>query len=248
MKRCTKCGAEKGESEFYSDRSRRSGLSDGCKSCVLVERAAHRAANREKLKLQARVDRRLVPERGIWHAMNARCASPASTQYANYGGRGIRVCDRWRGSFEAFVADMGPRPSASHSIDRIDVNGHYEPGNCRWATQAEQSRNKRDNRLVTAFGKTLCLAQWADETGVPASVIGHRISRDWSAEAAVTTPPAVQRRGGLTIRGETLSVLAWSKRVGLSRHAIDKRLNHGWTPEDAVFTPRQAGGRPRKAA
>lgn len=91
-----------------------------------------------------------TPEYRAWASMRQRCANPKSARYDNYGGRGISVCDRWQ-SFEAFFADMGPRPTSEHSIDRIDNDGNYEPGNCHWATRSEQQQNKRaypaDNRL-----------------------------------------------------------------------------------------------------
>ena len=83
------------------------------------------------------------PEYRAWIAMKGRCYNPATTRFAYYGGRGVSVCDRWRHSFSDFLADMGPRPSPDHSVDRIDANGHYEPTNCRWATRAEQHANMR---------------------------------------------------------------------------------------------------------
>lgn len=86
-----------------------------------------------------------TPENGIWRAMLARCRNPNSTAYHKYGARGIAVCERWH-RFENFLADMGERPTPKHSIDRIDVLGNYEPGNCRWATPDEQARNKRRPR------------------------------------------------------------------------------------------------------
>lgn len=91
--------------------------------------------------------RREPVERHIWRGMLWRCGMLGAAGQRNYAGRGIKVCERWL-SYEAFFADMGPRPSGRHSIDRIDVNGHYEPGNCRWATPTEQARNKRTSLMI----------------------------------------------------------------------------------------------------
>jgi hypothetical protein len=118
-----------------------------------------------------------APEYAVWAGMIQRCTNPADLNYHNYGGRGITVCDRWRESFEAFKSDMGPRPSQRHTIDRIDVNGNYEPSNCRWATATEQARNTRSNRRITVGDVTLCVAEWAERSGIPIETVHARLYR-----------------------------------------------------------------------
>lgn len=94
--------------------------------------------------------RGLSPEYRAWRSMKQRCGQPRQKAFPNYGGRGISVCERWLESFENFLADMGPKPSPQHSIDRIDNDGDYEPSNCRWATGSEQRRNQRPRRTRVA--------------------------------------------------------------------------------------------------
>lgn len=129
-----------------------------------------------------------TPEYQAWMGMKNRCRHPRCKAYPNYGGRGIRVCERWAADFSAFYADMGPRPSPLHSLDRIDSNGHYEPGNCRWATRAEQNRNTRANVVVSAWGRQQVVTDWAREVGIDPKVIKARIDAGWPAEDALTRP------------------------------------------------------------
>lgn len=128
------------------------------------------------------------PEYTAWQKMIQRCEDADGDHFDRYGGRGIRVCARWRDDFRAFLADMGPRPTSMHSIDRSNREGNYEPGNCRWATRKEQARNKSSNRQITAFGETLCLAAWAERFGLPRKTISDRLKLEWTPERAVSEP------------------------------------------------------------
>lgn len=106
------------------------------------------------------------PEYIAWKAMRQRCYNPNERQFEDYGGRGVKICDRWQ-NFENFLADMGKKPSPKHSIDRIDVNGDYCPENCRWATVDEQANNKRNCIMVTHNGKTQTFKQWCKGLNLP---------------------------------------------------------------------------------
>lgn len=128
------------------------------------------------------------PEYRAWHCMKQRCHNPTDAAYPLYGGRGIEVCDRWKNSFELFLADMGPRPTPDHTLERTDNELGYGPGNCRWATQMEQCRNTRHNHTVTWDGKTFCLTDWAIHLGIKKTTLGMRLRSGWSVERALTTP------------------------------------------------------------
>lgn len=123
----------------------------------------------------------------VWQAMRHRCSMPINPDWKNYGQRGIRVCDRWS-KFENFLADMGRKPSPQHSIDRINTNGNYEPGNCRWATTREQARNKRNNRILEHNGERLCVAEWAEKTNLPSYLIFRRLAIGWSVQKTLSAP------------------------------------------------------------
>jgi hypothetical protein len=123
-----------------------------------------------------------------WQAMRKRCYYKNLLQYPDYGGRGIKVCDRWQ-SFENFYADMGDPPSDKHSIDRIDNNGDYCPENCRWATRSEQNNNARRNHILEYNGESMTIAQWEQRLGFKQGVLRNRINAlGWNIERALTTP------------------------------------------------------------
>lgn len=121
----------------------------------------------------------------IWNGISKRCLNPAFIGWRLYGSRGISVCDRWR-QFENFLADMGPCPSSRHSLDRFpNADGNYEPENCRWATPKEQSRNKRNNRMLTVSGETHCVTEWAEIRSMSMRTILARLNLGWTHEQAV---------------------------------------------------------------
>lgn len=122
-----------------------------------------------------------------WRAMHQRTGDPNYKGYENYGGRGIAVCESWC-DFKNFYADMGDRPSGSHSIERMNNEMGYSPENCKWATRDDQAKNKRNNRILTDGKRTMHLAEWARELGCEPGTIAGRIQRGWSEARAVTTP------------------------------------------------------------
>lgn len=124
-----------------------------------------------------KINGRVRSEYKIWSAMIERCTNPNNKAFFRYGMRGISVCHRWRSSYEAFLFDMGRRPSNRHCIDRINNEGNYEPVNCRWATYTEQGKNKSNNHWLEYNGKKMILQDWARELGVADSVIWFALHR-----------------------------------------------------------------------
>jgi hypothetical protein len=119
------------------------------------------------------------PEHIAWCNIKARCYKPSHNSYPNYGAKGITVCERWLNSFENFLADMGRRPSLSHSIERKDNSLGYSKENCIWADKKAQARNRTNNRRVTIGGTTLLLCEWADKTGIRWDTLKYRLDAGW---------------------------------------------------------------------
>ena len=174
-----KCGNTGPVASYYL----RSGLSQSC-GCLQSEIVAESLR-----KTSYRHGYTSIPEYKTYTSMLYRCDNPKDTHFYLYGGRGITVCSRWRESFEAFYADMGPKPSPEYSIERMESNGNYEPDNCKWATAIEQSNNTSRNFNVTALGETHSISQWEALTGINHETIRARIVKlGWLPESAVTKP------------------------------------------------------------
>lgn len=178
-RRYVRCQCTCGTVKDIMVQSLRAGLTVSC-GCFMRERAAKQKPNLTHGLTGTRVYR-------VWRNMHSRCENPNVPCYEHYGARGITVCKRWF-KFENFLADMGPPPSPGHSIDRIDWTGNYSPKNCRWATDAEQARNRSDNILLTFDGKTMTAWDWAAELGIGPSTVYWRLKRGWSAERTLTAP------------------------------------------------------------
>ena len=163
---------------------------NGCfnqKLVIMTKSGALCNAHRIRLSRYGRLHKKApLPhhhERRAWANMNSRCNNRNTPGYHLYGGRGIEV--RYS-SFEAFFSDIGPRPSVSHSVDRINTNGHYEPGNCRWATKIEQGNNVRRNVVLTMNGLSMTISEWARRGGIKVNTLQYRLRRGWDLERALT--------------------------------------------------------------
>lgn len=124
------------------------------------------------------------PLYATWLGMRERCNNPGHRRYSHYGARGIRVCSRWD-HFPNFAVDMGPKPSPKHTLERKENDDHYEPNNCRWATQKEQCSNKRNVRLITFDGFTGTIPDWCDRTSLNYTTLYQRLYKNWPLERAL---------------------------------------------------------------
>lgn len=196
-----------------------------------------------------------------WDSMIQRCTNENSPDYPRYGGAGITICERWM-KFENFYADMGKRPEGM-TLDRFpDKKGNYEPGNCRWATPAEQQRNLKSNTYVAYKGETKLLIDWAEEKGIPRDLLRQRLNRGMKDDELFA--PSYSRFKGIegaqrrkraswavkyAAHGKTLTIKEWSKELGVTVNTLEQRLQkYRMPPEKALVSgnlPKGAEG-PRK--
>lgn len=154
--RCS-CGVEKWTPVYR--------LLDGIKSCGCYQREVFADIGRKSAHKRIIHGMSSSPEYNAWHCMISRCTTKSDRRYKDYGGRGIKVCERWS-KFAEFYTDMGCRPSSNHSLERLDNNGDYSKSNCKWGTVEEQSNNKRGSLKLCLDGRTKTITQWAAELRV----------------------------------------------------------------------------------
>ena len=177
-----------------------------------------------------------------YRAMKNRCYNANVDAYPNYGGRGIKVCDRWLGyyGFQNFMSDMGPRPEsktkeskrATFSLDRIDVDGDYSPENCRWADWGTQENNKTSNIFLELNGEKHTITEWSRKLGIKKTTICARLKRGYSVEKALQKP----------VVEKDFELARLAREHGQVYHTVYRRVKiDGWSIEDALNTPPQMG-------
>lgn len=171
----------------------------------------------------------------IWDGIKERCYNPNCKSYKNYGARGIKMCSEWKFNFIAFYKwAMENGYKEGLSIDRINVNGHYEPFNCRWITHKEQMNNTRINVYITFNNETHTLQEWSEITGISYSALRYRKNHHWSVEKMFSE----KEQNLITFNGESHTIREWAKILNIKRETLKSRLTYGWSIEKAFTTPK----------
>lgn len=165
------CNCDCGNTKVIGRHGILSGRAKSC-GCYMKEQSSKYNSNRGNPLIKENHS-----EYSSYVRMKSRCLVESNNRFNNYGGRGIKICDRWLDSFENFLKDMGKKPTEKHSIDRIDVNGDYTPDNCKWSTNSEQQRNKRGNLLVNVNGKIVCAKEASEILGINYNTLFQRVKR-----------------------------------------------------------------------
>ena len=173
--------------------------------------------------------------RKVWTSIKQRCLNPNVSGYDSYGGRGIKIHPDWVDSFESFYTYMGDKPTAAHSIDRIDNDGNYEPGNVRWATPEEQVRNRKNTLKCTYMGKEQPLAELADIFGIPYPALYKRVvQRGWDIDKAIETPIKTKEERCFEYRGKMRSLADICQLEGKGYRTVHRRICDGIPLKDAL--------------
>jgi hypothetical protein len=207
--------------------------------------ACHTKKSKEETNTRtvSKSNRVLYPrEESSYRNMMSRCYNSNATGYEYYGGKGVKVCEEWKQSFNNFYQDMGIRPENT-SLDRIDVNGDYSKENCRWASPIEQARNTTYNNYIDFDGKTLCIEEWANIVNMKANTILYRLRRGWPVEEALGYKERVKKvyNGRLSVEdledlvkcissGE--SQVSYGKRIGMDASQVNRLYNKFKTKEE----------------
>lgn len=230
MKTCIKCADQKEASEFPA----RGGT---CKVCAALYNKRYREENQNQIREQRKdyyygggYDKQST--RKTWYGMLLRC--DGKTERKDYFDRGITVCDRWR-TFENFLSDMGEKPKGL-TLERIDNDGNYEPSNCKWATMAEQSRNKRTTLRIPHEGEIKCGRDVARDLGISENAIYKRIEKGMTPEEAITTPVKPKERF-IEFNGQRKCIKDWARSIGMKYETLIRRIDAGWPVEKALTTP-----------
>lgn len=180
-----------------------------------------------------------TPEYRIWAGIKQRCFNPRRKEYERYGKAGITMHQPWVENFEEFYDHLGPRPSKTHSVDRIDNSLGYEPGNVRWATPEEQAQNSSIARPITLNGRTMTASEWSRELGVGFTTIIARLNRNYSAEDVLSRGRISSSNDArlLTFNGETKRLVDWAREIGITDRALKKRLRRGVPLDRALKNP-----------
>lgn len=189
--------------------------------------------------MKTHLHRRTVPSPtySTWLAIKKRCLNPKASGYDRYGAIGISVHPPWAKSFEVFLKDVGERPSQAHSLDRVNGAKGYDPGNVRWATPKEQSRNRSSNTMLTLNERTLTAVEWAELMGLNPTTLYMRLKNGWDVQRAITTPQAPRKARLLTLNGKTQNPRAWAAELGIAEATIYARLLKGATAAEALRQP-----------
>lgn len=167
------CQCDCGEITDVSKQSLKSGHTQSC-GCLRLERCRAKITKHGHNGAKGR-----SPEYCAWHNAKRRCLLPQHPEYKNYGERGITMCFDWVNNFSSFIAHIGPRPSNKHTLDRIDNDGNYEPGNVRWVLRAAQLRNRRNNVWFTFQGETKVITDWATQFNINLDTLSYRLKHKW---------------------------------------------------------------------